>query len=242
VSAGFAVGIDDTDMPETAGTNQLALHLVRSLAADVEGYLILRHQLLDDPRVPYTSRNGSASIAMRARRPGLSVADLAGRIGDLMLPWCPEGSDPGLCVVAGEVPDLIRDFGRRCQHELVSQDDARALAARHGIHLEGLGGTEGGVIGALAAVGLLAGGDDGRVIHFGPVCDDSYQNGGLYPVAALHALGIDEVRRDATGEVVTAGVVAFPKRLRPNRRGGRIVLFVAPAEGPGADWLALKRP
>ena len=43
---------------------------------------------------------------------------------------------------------------------------AREIAATHGIHLEGLGGTEDGVIGALAAVGLMATHDDGRVIHF----------------------------------------------------------------------------
>ena len=45
------VGIDDTDTLDDPGTNQLARHLVRELAGDYNGQLILRHQLLEDPRV-----------------------------------------------------------------------------------------------------------------------------------------------------------------------------------------------
>ena len=56
------IGIDDTDMPETPGTNQLCLEIIARLAADYHAEAIVRHQLLDDPRIPYTSRNGSASI------------------------------------------------------------------------------------------------------------------------------------------------------------------------------------
>src|SRR5690606_25597169 len=74
------------------------------------------------------------------------------------------GSDPGLCV-AQVVPETVRRFGRLCQAELVTQREARSLAAKEGIVLLGLGGTEDGVIGALAAIGLAAVEDDGRVIQ-----------------------------------------------------------------------------
>ena len=46
------VGLDDTDTLEDPGTNQLARHLVRELAGRFHGRIILRHQLLEDPRVP----------------------------------------------------------------------------------------------------------------------------------------------------------------------------------------------
>ena len=53
------------------------------------------------------------------------------------------------------IPQAIIDHGRACQRRLVSQAEARQLAASHGIYLEGLGGTQDGVIGALAAIGLI---------------------------------------------------------------------------------------
>ena len=73
------VGIDDTDMPDTPGTNQLARALAASVAGRYECARIVRHQLLDDPRVPCTSKNGSASILLqpKASEPVASlIADL----------------------------------------------------------------------------------------------------------------------------------------------------------------------
>jgi hypothetical protein len=236
------VGIDDTDMPETPGTNKLALHIVRALAKDYEGELILRHQLLDDPRVPCTSKNGCASIALASKGRG-SIAELAGRIRTLMHAWCPEGSDPGLCI-AEQVPDEIRDYGLRCQRELVTQRDARSLAETYGIHLEGLGGTEGGVIGALAAVGLSATKNDGRVIHLGSAREGDYEGGGLLRIAEVYARGVAEVR--VVGEMPAhfndEDLVDVGKRLRPNLRDGKVVVFIESASGeaPGVSWRAVR--
>ena len=60
------VGIDDTDVRDSPGTNQLARHLIRHLPADYEPVVAIRHQLLVDPRVPYTSKNSSASLLFRS--------------------------------------------------------------------------------------------------------------------------------------------------------------------------------
>ena len=98
------------------------------------------------------------------------------------------------------------------------------MAATHGVYLEGLGGTEGGVIGALAAVGLAAEGNDGRVVNLGEWPDDL---AGWQPLAAIQGRGI-EVRQLENETLVEDGLVDVGKHLRPNRRGGRIVLFVAP--------------
>jgi hypothetical protein len=233
------VGIDDTDTADSPGTNQLARALVARLAPSYRCALILRHQLLDDPRVPYTSKNGSASIQLeprgRAELEGLTAQLRAG-----MRAWFKQGSDPGLCV-APRVPPEVTAFGRRCQAEVVSQGEARQLAAACGLHLEGLGGTEGGVIGALAAVGLAACGDDGRVVQLGTWPDDL---SGPQDLAAVRGRGI-EVQQVGSGMPVTEGRVDVGKHLRPNCRAGRVVLFVTPRPAPAGGataWQAVRLP
>jgi len=58
------VGIDDTDIVGSPGTNQLARVIVGKLGSLAAGAIVCRHQLFFDPRVPYTSGNGSASIQL----------------------------------------------------------------------------------------------------------------------------------------------------------------------------------
>jgi hypothetical protein len=100
-----------------------------------------------------------------------------------------------------------------------------------------LGGTNGGVIGALAAVGLAATGNDGRVVHMAGVPDNI---GGVRSLAELTACGVTVVERE-TGAPVTAGRVDVGKKLRPNLRDGRVLLFVERAAAAAAgEWTALK--
>jgi hypothetical protein len=230
------IGIDDTDMPDTPGTNQLARALVRHVADAYRCVRITRHQLLEDPRVPCTSHNGSASIQLQPLA-ACNREQLVGLLRQRVQEWSVPGSDPGLCV-AEDVPERVTEFALRCQRELVTQDMARSLADACGMHLEGLGGTEGGVIGALAAVGLSAAGDDGRVVQIGTWPDDL---SGVQNLRTLEARGV-EVRRLADGENVRSGVVDVGKHLRPNLRGHRFVLFVEPQPQAthGAEWLAVR--
>lgn len=235
------IGIDDTDTLDDPGTNQLARHLVKCLAGEYKGRLILRHQLLEDPRVPCTRKNGCASILLEPLAPP-SISDLADRIRRLMLDWCPRGSDPGLCI-SDNVPGPVIEFGRRCQRELVCQQDAFDLAAAHGIFLEGLGGTNDGAIGALSAIGLMATKDDGRVIYCGSAGNDLFDISGWHPVADVHAQGVSEIRSVETREPITAGSIDLGKRLRPNFRQGKVVLFAASiSEGLGEPphWQAVR--
>lgn len=238
------VGIDDTDTMDSAGTNQLARRLAGALPPGFTLVVALRHQLLLDPRIPYTSRNGCASLLVRAPR-GASAADLVPIFRREMRAWYVEGSDPGLCV-AERVPPEVTAFGRRCQREPVRQEEARALARDAGAHLEGLGGTEDGVIGALAGVGLLAAGDDGRVVHReGWRWPDPFA--GAHPLADVLRRGVDEVREARSGAAVRGGMVDIGKHLRPSWRDGRAVLFVE-EDGDAGDaptaprWRALKLP
>jgi hypothetical protein len=230
------VGIDDTDILDAPGTNQLARKMVAELRGQARGRIILRHQLLEDPRVPCTKKNGCASIEFEPTssfsRDGFLTA-----LRQMIVSWSPAGSDPGLCL-AESVPQAVIDWGIRCQRELVKQSEARHIAAEHGIHLEGLGGTEDGVIGALAAVGLMATQNDGRVIHFESDGIDWYDLTGCLDVDAIRAHGVDEILIIDTGKPLTTGIVDIGKRLRPNFREGKIVLYVAQGESP--HWEAVR--
>ncbi len=233
------IGIDDTDIVGTPGTNQLARAMLKRLGESARGAVICRHQLFFDPRVPYTSKNGSASIQLPAA--DIKVLDqLTDMLRDVMHSWFVEGSDPGLCI-ATRVPDEITAFGLRCKRQVVTQDEAHAVAARCACHLEGLGGTNQGVIGALAAVGLVAGGEDGRVVHLAswPYPD---QFSGLHEIAEIRARGVDEVRRHGFEDSVETGRVDVGKHLRPSWRDGRVVLYVTPSEQAEATWTAVKLP
>lgn len=249
------IGLDDTDMPGTPGTNQLARRIADALPEGLTFDVVLRHQLLFDERIPYTSHNGSASIGVLGGA-GRASAELLDLLRERVRAFAPAGSDPGLCVagagVVGEGREDVIAFARRCQRRPVSREDAMALALAHGILLEPLGGTGDGIIGALAAVGLRAGGGDGRVVHRpGWPWPDPFS--GDQPVEAVLAAGVDEIR-SPTGRV-RDGVVDVGKHLRPSFRGGRVVLFVELADPGGATaaaareedpqslrWRALKLP
>ncbi len=232
------VGIDDTDIVDSPGTNQIARAIAEFVAPRFECLLIVRHQLLSDPRVPCTSKNGSASLHFRSRD-GARADELADVFREELVRRSAVGSDPGLCV-AERIGDELIDFGRRCQQQLVAQREAIELAARYDVLLEGLGGTRDGVIGALAAVGLAAGGDDGRIVQLGGWADDL---SGPQPVGAITRRGI-AIRRLETDRTIDHGVVDVGKKLRPNRRDGGAVLFVAPMESMDTNeescWQAVR--
>ena len=225
------IGLDDTDTLESRGTGHLARQIAATLTEDYAVLGVTRHQLLVDPRVPCTKKNSCAAIALDLETDGgLAPNVLLERVRALMLADFQPGSDPGLCVAA-TVPAAVVEFGRLAQRELVTQEEARALAAEYAVQLVGLGGDEDGIIGALAAVGLVATGDDGRYVQVGR----SRELGGLQSVQAVMAAGVAAVcTRD--GAPVTEGLV-FVDKLRPARRGGRPVAVV---EWVGEHWQPLK--
>ncbi|MBN2473090.1 MAG: hypothetical protein JXB62_00680 [Pirellulales bacterium] len=226
------VGIDDTDTYDAPGTNQFARALAAELSDHYRCMLIVRHQLLQDPRVPCTKHNSAASMLLLphdgARDSAITdqiIASLIGAVRRFVQRRFVQGSDPGFCVTAG-VPQAVTAFGRSCQRELVTQQQARRLAGRYGVHLEGCGGTNDGVIGALAAVGLVAEGDDGRVVQIGDWPDSL---AGPQDVETLHRRGV-EVRCLQRDRAVPGGRVDVGKHLRPNYRAKRIVLFARPED------------
>lgn len=233
------VGLDDTDTLETPGTNKLALHLCKELVPWLDAKLVTRHQLLEDPRVPCTNKNGCAAIKFEITGP-VSNEELISRLSNIITDWCPVGSDPGLCVADEASAEELVGFGQNCQRQLLTQSDAHQRAAEAGCVLRGLGGTNDGVIGALAAVGLQHGGNDGRVIYagrsFGDLCDLT----GIWSVGQLRARGISSVVQLDSGFAINDGTIELGKRLRANYRSQRLVLYVEKSDSGLADWTAVR--
>lgn len=231
------VGIDDTDTATSPGTNQIARAIVAELDSEFRCLRIVRHQLLVDPRVPYTSKNSCCSLLMESRLPtSEAIPELRELLRATLLKRFQPGSDPGLCVTV-DVPEEVIAFGQRCQRDVVDQQEARNLASRCGINLSGLGGTEDGVIGALAAVGLATTENDGRVVQIQEQPDDL---SGPQPVELLRSRGVDRVCSIASQEIVTEGLIDVGKHLRPNLRQGKIVLFVDQCSDTDTKWTAVR--
>lgn len=158
---------DDTDiLGADRGTGKLVRWFSDRLPAECTTWGVVRQQLLVHPDVPYTSHNSSACAVIEA--PDASYVPLLAELGaEHIAEHFIEGSDPGLCV-APDTADLaaLIAFGNRAAVELVTQADARAAAEAAGVHLSGHGGTNDGIIGATAGVGLTAGGWAGRFIDY----------------------------------------------------------------------------
>jgi hypothetical protein len=76
------------------------------------------------------------------------------------------------------------------------------------------------------------------VIYVGNSAVDHYDVSGLQGIERMATYGVDEVRRLMDQQLVAAGTVDVGKRLRPNYRAGKVVLFVSECEQEGVDWHA----
>lgn len=188
----FFVSIDDTDNLESRGTGHRARLLGALLAerglAKVHG--ISRHQLYVHDDIPYTSHNSSLCLDINWH--GESIDELESLARQFLLDHAAPGSDAAYCIAeASEINNDIIQFGRNAKCSVLTQTDARTAAKRAGFRLEGVTGDEGGVIGALAAVGLRKTGHDGRFVWVEGVRE---LNGVLTLDALLTSTGIDEAR------------------------------------------------
>ncbi len=148
---------------------------------------------------------------------------------DVMLGDFLEGSDPGLAVAAeSQVTPSLIIYGQDAKCTILTQERARTLAKNLCIRLKGLGGTEDGVIGALAGIGLAYSKSDGRYLQKGDIRDLLTSA----PVKVLREHGIDEIC-SLDGRQFIDGTVFFrpDKPPRPCPVGDKTVLFVKEESG-----------
>lgn len=231
----YLLAIDDTDSLTSRGTGyqarRLGAGLTESGLATVEA--VTRHQLLVDPRIPFTSHNSSACLTLEADPARFDLLVEYAR-NFLLAESAPE-ADVGLCLVEWSmVGPAISEFGHRAKQQVLTLSEARALAHQENILLEGLTGNHGGMIGALAAVGLRANGQDGRFIWLPGLreldgvytADRLFEVGGIDTILSLnHAVVPPDARIDVGGW------------CRPIMRDGQAVLLVeAVQNSERCDW------
>ncbi len=228
------VGFDDTDVIGCGrGTGKLARWFTQKLPEGVALHGAVRQQLPVIEGIPYTSQNSAACLILDHVHPEQIqqiIDNAAAHIHEHFV----EGSDPGLCVVPidnGTIDGLI-EFGRLACTRIVTQKEA--MASVNGFHLSGHGGTEDGIIGAAAGVGLTLYGWSGRFIEFGDLRRfDRYVR-----VADLESHGIRVLSIDRNA-LVPGGedTVDTQDWLRPRLWGDHPVLPVE-ATGPGT-WRSI---
>ena len=235
--AGFMrvyIGFDDTDVVNAeVGTGKLARRFEQLIPDDCSVWGVVRQQLLVDPRIPYTSHNSSACVIVDM--PDGSLLDTLKRhavvhIEKESLP----GSDPGLCIACEGDPALLplQAFGQQCTERIVTREEA--VQAAGSAHLSGHGGTNDGMIGAAAAVGLTASGWAGRFIEYASLRAFPDQ----VAVSVLRHKGIRVVSLDRDAACPHPDdTVDTNGWLRPRFWGHEAVLPVRPA-GPGL-WKSL---
>lgn len=216
-------GIDDTDNKTSRGTGYQARRLGEALTTKglAELRSVTRHQLLIDPRIPYTSRNSSACLVLEVEEESLSgLRDFA---SVELRHHSASDSDAGIAIAPQTIVDsAVKDFGYAAKDKILSAEAAYELARQRGIIIEGLLGHGEGVIGALAAVGLHTSGSDGRFIWLPELRNLS----GTYSVQYLtRVLGVELLTQTGEPLPLTAEI-NLGDWVRPVMRHGRATLLV----------------
>jgi hypothetical protein len=218
-------GFDDTDNHDSLyGTGKLVRWFQNKLPEGCKCLGVVRQQLYVCDAIPYTSHNSAACMILDIPDPlllGKMIEDAISHIRHFAV----MGSDPGLCVATESASslDAIVDYGRFCTHSVSTQK--QALHVARNVHLSGHGGTNDGIIGATAAVGLTLSGWSGRFIELGDLRAWPERT----TVSDLRENGIEIVSVDRESKMPTpSDIVITNGWLRPVQMGHRPVLFVMP--------------
>lgn len=223
------IGIDDTDIAGSPGTGFHARELAKLLEEKSIGTVngITRHQLLIHPDIPYTSRNSSACLELDCQTHN-NVQQVRDFCSQYLLRIAPEGSDIGLGIVeTDKINGKLEEWGKQAKRIVLDQISARDLAKKSNVYLKGLTGTQGGVIGALAAIGLRSSGNDGRFIWLKGARELRDMDPGVYPVEELlSSYGISAVQTIKGEKAPMSNRVLVAQWTRPLLLNHKPVLIV----------------
>lgn len=226
----FLIGIDDTDSPQTGGTGGLAFQLGRLLQERTGARLleVTHHQLWRTPLIPCTTRNTCACLVLDGETRLRRVLELECR--SFLLHQSATGANAGMALAdLAQVSAAVIAWGSHAKRQALTRKAALELAHQGEVSAAGLTGNGNGVIGALAAIGLRAGGNDGRFLWLPGLCELS----GILTFAQL-------LDRCSFGRVETMGgrtpqfddLIDLGNWVRPLVRSGRSVLLVEESPTP----------
>jgi len=231
--------IDDTDNLDSRGTGDLASEIARDIEKHGWGTcsFISRHQLLVHPDIPYTSHN--SAMCFSADVPAAHLEDVIRYAGAYLAMESATGSDPGLCVAVMEHfqhHQALIEFGCRAKQVVITMDEAYQLAQLLGVHLSGHGGTEQGIIGALAGAGLRLSGNDGRLKGHIRIEMNQERSASVSHICTNSV--IDEVRSLSGQQPMATDLIQLDEKLKAVLLDGKAVLLVTPLEvaSNGAAW------
>lgn len=234
-------GIDDTDNLESRGTGFRAREFARQLADDglatIHG--ISRHQLYVHPDIPYTSHNSALCLDMDWR--GGPLETLQDHCRAYLARTSAPGSDAGFAIAPfEEISSDVVQFGKDAKITVLNKAQAAAVAKTANIHLEGVTGDHGGIIGSLACLGLRKSGHDGRFVWVKGVRD---LDGVTTAAHLLGETGIDVLQPSMPGDIRETDRIDVSPWPRPVLLDHKAVLLIEKVEGPHADceWKIVPR-
>ena len=233
----FYVAFDDTDTIDCGrGTGKLARWFAEELPENCKQLMVVRQQLLHSPDVPMTSHNSSLCCIIEAPDESYREALIERGIAHIKNHFF-EGSDPGFCVASeNDRLEALVEFGIKCTGTKTSQKEA--MEAAQGVHLSGHGGTNDGIIGATAAVGLTHLGDSGRIVDYADIRElPQIISAGEIRQRGMHLMSVNRHAEFIPDE----DRVDTQLSLRPHLFGKRLVVPVMAKGNNSWQTIAVKK-
>lgn len=233
----YYVAFDDTDTIDCGrGTGKLARWFANEIPADSKQIMVVRQQLLHASNIPMTSHNSSLCCVIESENENLTELLIEKGIAHIKNHFF-EGSDPGFCV-ATDKDDLSKliAFGVKCTGTKVTQQEA--IEAASTVHLSGHGGTNDGIIGATAAVGLTHLGESGRIVDYA----DIRELGNETTVGDLRARNLHVMSVNRHAEYIPdTHIVDNQGSLRPHLWAKRLVVPVLSSGNEKWQTISIKK-
>jgi len=230
------IGMDDTDNKESRGTGFKARQLAKLIEARYPGSVrgITRHQLFVHPAIAYTSQNSSACLDVTIDNPD----SLKSICAEYLINEAAGGSDAGLCIAGwSQISEVVLKWGENAKSKVLILEDAISLAGSKHVYLEGFTGTKIGQIGALAAVGLRKGGNDGRFIWLRGTDELRDFDAGVFLAGDLKLKsGIDAIQTIENKDIMETDRVLCDGWTRPVLKNFQSVLLVEKVNFADYEW------
>ena len=148
------IGFDDTDSPKGGCTTYIAALLVEKMSNIGISFTDYPNLIRLNPNVPWKTR-GNGALCLRIK----CCKDTIDKIKEIVFDTIEAnsmldygGTDPGVAFLIGEVPQQIRDFAKKAEHQMIKMSEAIQLIKRFDVEAVGFKKRR-GIIGGLAAIG-----------------------------------------------------------------------------------------